>query len=102
MMTELVLLPGASGRVWEGPGPGAGLSPSWTGDVPARTESPVSRSPVRRAGAAAGTTRSVTWSAGGRGPASGPPAPVEVHQGAGPEWSMELLLRQLSCAIKNQ
>ena len=75
-MTEVVGRRGASGRVSGEPGPGAGLSASWTGGVPGRTECPASRSPARRAGAAAGTTRCATSSPGAPGQRSGQPAPA--------------------------
>ena len=68
-------LAGASGRVKEAPGPGAGASLRGTEGATGRTAPPAAPAPARRARPAAGSTLCVTSSPG---PAPGPPAPAKV------------------------
>ena len=68
-------LAGASGRVKEAPGPGAGASLRGTEGATGRTAPPASPAPARRARPAAGSTLCVTSSPG---PAPGLPAPAKV------------------------
>ena len=69
-------LAGASGRVKEAPGPGAGASLRGTAGATGRTHlPPAAPAPARRARPAAGSTLCVTSSPG---PAPGPPAPAKV------------------------
>ena len=68
-------LAGASGRVKEAPGPGAGASLREMAGATGRTAPPAAPAPARRARPAAGSTLCVTSSPG---PAPGPPAPAKV------------------------
>ena len=68
-------LAGASGRVKEAPGPGAGASLREMEGATGRTAPPAAPAPARRARPAAGSTLCVTSSPG---PAPGPPAPAKV------------------------
>ena len=68
-------LAGASGRVKEAPGPGAGASLRGTAGATGRTAPPAAPAPARRARPAAGSTLCVTSSPG---TAPGSPAPAKV------------------------